>query len=392
MDSASALLLDLHGRLLRACCASSGRHFEGLASAARCLAKDGRIPSVTKRHLLNIDTTAAYIRHISEPRAECLVSDLRGMLAKRPAAPLGLAPHFPEPLVPPPPSAWPVIDEPRIEANTYSDSEYDLRDVYDCDFTIGHGCSQYTDMEGIAPDQLLYDAVPRPELPGPPQYTDMEGSPPDQLLYDAVPRPEHPGPPRYTDMGGLPPDQLHFNAVVGEPAAAAECGTQTEFSNIINGPAELAEAACSEAFRVLQEDLTAKINGIAHAIEGPYFSTPDLSFGSGSDFSLEDCSGVDIGIVSAEAVLTAFRALLLFRNAFAEAAILAGYGFDPEALPGMRFTGSSECVDFFSVDPISDELEALVAPFLVGELSDGREQSSTRRKKGKKKKVRLESF
>jgi len=97
-------------------------------------------------------------------------------------------------------------------------------------------------------------------------------------------------------------------------------------------------------------------------------------------------------LVSAEAVLTAFRALLLFRNAFAEAAILVGSGFDPEAFPGMRFTGSSECVDFFSVDPISDELEALVAPFLVGELLDGREQSSTRRKKGKKKKVRLESF
>ena len=71
MDT-DALISIAHGRCLRVLCASSGRHFEGLASAARTLLPKGPL----KKKLLRLDSAFQIARHISEPAVTSLVGEV----------------------------------------------------------------------------------------------------------------------------------------------------------------------------------------------------------------------------------------------------------------------------------------------------------------------------
>ena len=79
---AAALLLRLHGALLRRCCSWAGKHYEGLAMAGRELGNARAIDKVTQKRLQTLDLVAAWIRHVSEPRCKnevrCLEKQLRG--------------------------------------------------------------------------------------------------------------------------------------------------------------------------------------------------------------------------------------------------------------------------------------------------------------------------
>ena len=69
MDAA-AILQSLHGRLLRAACAHSKQHFEGLGAAGRALFRAGRISSKTKTKFAKMDIVCGFLRHASEPLAD----------------------------------------------------------------------------------------------------------------------------------------------------------------------------------------------------------------------------------------------------------------------------------------------------------------------------------
>jgi hypothetical protein len=67
LDDSIALLVRLHARILRGVCRKMGVHFQGLAVAARQLQKRGVISSGTKRRMLQLETAAAWARHVSIP-------------------------------------------------------------------------------------------------------------------------------------------------------------------------------------------------------------------------------------------------------------------------------------------------------------------------------------
>jgi hypothetical protein len=74
MDAA-ALLLELHGNLLRAASASQSLHFEGLGAAGRHLFRIGAIPPKTKYQFIKLDYMCAFVRHISRPYADQILAD-----------------------------------------------------------------------------------------------------------------------------------------------------------------------------------------------------------------------------------------------------------------------------------------------------------------------------
>ena len=80
-EPAGLLLLRLHGDMLRLACSSAGVHFQGLASAASFLLKHQYIDNRMKQKLSQLDTTAAFIRHISAPLCKNLYDDLVAQLA-----------------------------------------------------------------------------------------------------------------------------------------------------------------------------------------------------------------------------------------------------------------------------------------------------------------------
>jgi hypothetical protein len=63
---AAELLLGLHGSCLRTICERTGVHTEGLAQAARTAKIKGKLG----RNLRELDTTAAWIRHVTAPKCE----------------------------------------------------------------------------------------------------------------------------------------------------------------------------------------------------------------------------------------------------------------------------------------------------------------------------------
>merc|ERR1712032_233909 len=73
MGAAAALVSELHGELLRALSQHAGRHFEGLAQASRSF------PTLSprlRRRLRNLDTTFAYIRHVTKPLSDNFLSEV----------------------------------------------------------------------------------------------------------------------------------------------------------------------------------------------------------------------------------------------------------------------------------------------------------------------------
>ena len=80
MDSA-ALLLDLHGKILRAACEHQSKHFEGLGAAGRHLFRTGTVSAKMKNQLSRLDFTCAYVRHISKPFADQFFEEFSNMLS-----------------------------------------------------------------------------------------------------------------------------------------------------------------------------------------------------------------------------------------------------------------------------------------------------------------------
>ena len=72
-----ALLVFVRGEALRAVCKSTGRHFNGLAQAARSARALGAVSRRTEKKLMAIDTACALVRHISEPSVHTFLGKLR---------------------------------------------------------------------------------------------------------------------------------------------------------------------------------------------------------------------------------------------------------------------------------------------------------------------------
>ncbi len=83
---AAGLLLDAHGRCLRELAAAAGQHFEGLAQAARCrrLELDPKL----RRRLRELDTVAAWLRHVTAPRVDLLLLEVAAALVTAEGGPL----------------------------------------------------------------------------------------------------------------------------------------------------------------------------------------------------------------------------------------------------------------------------------------------------------------
>lgn len=77
---AALLLVDLHGRLLPLLAERDGVHYEGLAVAARRVR--AALPRKLIRHMCQLDTTCAVIRHIISPLADCIVRDVEKALRR----------------------------------------------------------------------------------------------------------------------------------------------------------------------------------------------------------------------------------------------------------------------------------------------------------------------
>ena len=75
-SSSVAIMVPLHGTLLRMASDSTAMHYQGLAIAGRDFFRRGRISLGMKKKFLNVDRTAAYIRHITAKLARELADDL----------------------------------------------------------------------------------------------------------------------------------------------------------------------------------------------------------------------------------------------------------------------------------------------------------------------------
>ena len=80
MADAAALIMEVHGRVLSFACTSLDQHYEGLAKIARVLAQRNMIDGSMKKTLLNLDTAAAFVRHITQPKNDMLLNKLEQIL------------------------------------------------------------------------------------------------------------------------------------------------------------------------------------------------------------------------------------------------------------------------------------------------------------------------
>ena len=75
-DSAEALVGKLHGQVLRLMALHSGKHFAGVAQAARSLPLAGR----TKKRLQRLDAAFTVLRHITQPFADQFLKEVAAEL------------------------------------------------------------------------------------------------------------------------------------------------------------------------------------------------------------------------------------------------------------------------------------------------------------------------
>ena len=75
-DSAEALVGKLHGQVLRLMALHSGKHFAGVAQAARSLPLAGR----TKKRLQRLDAAFTVLRHITQPFADQFLQEVAAEL------------------------------------------------------------------------------------------------------------------------------------------------------------------------------------------------------------------------------------------------------------------------------------------------------------------------
>lgn len=71
---AAALLLELHGDILRSVADLTGVHFEGLSSFAR--KHSDMLPGKLRRHLRELDSTTSWLRHITSVRAAAFKDEI----------------------------------------------------------------------------------------------------------------------------------------------------------------------------------------------------------------------------------------------------------------------------------------------------------------------------
>jgi len=79
--SAEAILLDLHGRLLRLLSWRAGVEFEGLATAGRYFRLNNRL----KKKLCRLDAASAFLRHASVPKAASFYSEISNAIFDLPS-------------------------------------------------------------------------------------------------------------------------------------------------------------------------------------------------------------------------------------------------------------------------------------------------------------------
>ena len=78
-DDAAAMVLHLHGRILRLVARQTGTHFTGLGQIAR----RGKWSARTARRLKQVDAAAALLRHITMPSCEALLHAIQHELDQR---------------------------------------------------------------------------------------------------------------------------------------------------------------------------------------------------------------------------------------------------------------------------------------------------------------------
>ena len=76
LPDAPAIILQLHGSILRLLCHRSGTSFDGVGSVARALRRSGHPNNAMKKKLEQLDIAAAWVRHANGPRAARLLSDV----------------------------------------------------------------------------------------------------------------------------------------------------------------------------------------------------------------------------------------------------------------------------------------------------------------------------
>ena len=84
--SAAALVFQIHGSMLRSACHRAGRHFEGLAQAARFLRQRGYISTPMLKKLIRIDDTFNVLRHITKESGNNYLSAFQKEIDSEPAS------------------------------------------------------------------------------------------------------------------------------------------------------------------------------------------------------------------------------------------------------------------------------------------------------------------
>ena len=79
--TASAIIFELHGSLLRMMSLSSGVHYQGIAQAARQLRARGKLCRRTTKKLIELDYAYNITRHITEISAQAFVKKVSSQLS-----------------------------------------------------------------------------------------------------------------------------------------------------------------------------------------------------------------------------------------------------------------------------------------------------------------------
>ena len=77
---AAALLMELHGALLRDICAAANQDFAGLAVAARACRRAGKLDNQLTKRIVQVDTVCAWLRHANDVKSTLLVQEVRRAL------------------------------------------------------------------------------------------------------------------------------------------------------------------------------------------------------------------------------------------------------------------------------------------------------------------------
>ena len=80
---APALILQLHGNVLRHASEVTGGHFEGVGVAAKSLYKSGLVDAALRKKLNQLDIAAAFVRHATRPKIDEFLQGFKTAVAKK---------------------------------------------------------------------------------------------------------------------------------------------------------------------------------------------------------------------------------------------------------------------------------------------------------------------